>query len=610
MIDKPVEVQLQADMLGKMWVVFGPVPATQDSLTIQQRRTTSAIPESVNIGDKSYWGQVVSVPDGRLNLGALFKIGLTEENPPYHVGDRAYLMAEVFCAETTDLLVGTGADWWMKWWIDGLPVFDTLAGGNQSREFSCFDHAFKLHLEPGEHQVCVEVRSGSTGWMLASTADPRYLAQLEEVCRASEAAHLAEEQKREAFLRQAKNASRMKLVVFGSSVAYGAGADNFLGWANQLGQILESRNWTFVNQSVGGDTTEKLMARFEDDLLSQHPNIVILALSLANEGLLANPPAVYEQYVRNMRKLIQMCRSHGIIPVVSNCYPNNGYGGEHLAYVRAFNAELNRWPVASIDLMGTVDNGWGRWPEGYFQDAGHPNSRGHFEMLHASAPSLFDNLIDPLYSLPSPLPLWARTTDRTKESGPLLEHRPENPLRALTCVYAVVLEVNTHSSSVVFSAIGDCSIGLDQAGTFVCTLPGGQVLNTGVRMKVHRPYQVGITYSAVRQRITCFIDGVEVAQASGTIIPNSFTLGGGLDVGAPAARYKDYVIYRSCLDAASLASLASGRWLRSSLHLLAPLDDTAWQIGIPVANYAQTGERLIPRGDAKPFPQQAVNLEG
>ena len=331
MIDKPVEIQLQADMLGKMWVVFGPVPATQDSLTIQQRRTTSAIPESVNIGDKSYWGQVVSVPDGRLNLGALFKIGLTEENPPYHVGDRAYLMAEVFCAETTDLLVGTGADWWMKWWIDGLPVFDTLAGGNQSREFSCFDHAFKLHLEPGEHQVCVEVRSGSTGWMLASTADPRYLAQLEEVCRASEAAHLAEEQKREAFLRQAKNASRMKLVVFGSSVAYGAGADNFLGWANQLGQILESRNWTFVNQSVGGDTTEKLMARFEDDLLSQHPNIVILALSLANEGLLANPPAVYEQYVRNMRKLIQMCRSHGIIPVGSNCYPNNGSGGEQLA---------------------------------------------------------------------------------------------------------------------------------------------------------------------------------------------------------------------------------------------------------------------------------------
>ena len=603
MIEETREARSQTGMLGKRWTVFGPVPAMSESLDPQQTQTTSAVPESIAIGGRSYCGRVVSLPEGRLDLGALFQIGIAGGNSPYHVGDRAYLMAEVSCTEATDLLVGTGADWWMTWWIDGQPVFDTLAGGNQSRVFSCFDHAFKLHLEPGEHRVCVEVRSGSTGWMFASTADPCCLSQLEEAYRACQAAQQAEEQKREALLKQAESASHMKLVVFGSSVACGAGAENMFGWANQLGRALESRNWTFVNQSVGGDTTEKLMARFENDLLSQHPHIVIIALSLANEGLIVNPSAVYQRYVRNMRKLIQMCRNHGIVPVVSNVYPNNGYGGEHLSYVRAFNAELNRWPVASIDLMGTVDNGEGRWQEGCYQDAGHPNDRGHFEMSHAASPALFDNLIDHLYSLPTPLPLWARTKDRTEENAPLLDHRPEHPLRSFTCVYTVRLESALRTPSAIFSTMGDCAIGLDKEGTVVCSLPDGRVLRSGVVMKMHRPYQVGVTYSVVRRLITCFIDGTEVSQASVDLTPTVFTLGGGPSVGAPATSYKDYLIYRSCLDAASLSTLASGRWLRSSLHLLAPLDDTVWKNGIPVANCAQTGEQLIPRGDAKPFAQ-------
>ncbi len=67
------------------------------------------------------------------------------------------------------ITVFAGADYWMQWWVDGLPVFDTLEGGNRSGVLERA-HSFPLTLAAGKHVLAVRIISGSGGWSFASEA--------------------------------------------------------------------------------------------------------------------------------------------------------------------------------------------------------------------------------------------------------------------------------------------------------------------------------------------------------------------------------------------------------------------------------------------------------
>ncbi|MDP7692779.1 MAG: hypothetical protein QGG89_13175, partial [Vicinamibacterales bacterium] len=56
------------------------------------------------------------------------------------------------------------------------------------------------------------------------------------------------------------------------------------------------------------------------------------------------------------------------------------------------NLLVNSWDVPSVNLLGAIDDGAGRWAQGFVADPSHPNSAGHTEMAHAFVPSLFDAL--------------------------------------------------------------------------------------------------------------------------------------------------------------------------------------------------------------------------
>ena len=112
-----------------------------------------------------------------------------------------------------------------------------------------------------------------------------------------------------------------KILVFGSSVAYGYGSPTFNGWARRLAAALAPRGYTMVNKSIGGNKTTDLIGRFYADVVPENPGIVILGLSLANEGLLGiYKEAVYTQYITNMRRLVAMCREMGYKVIVTGVY--------------------------------------------------------------------------------------------------------------------------------------------------------------------------------------------------------------------------------------------------------------------------------------------------
>lgn len=55
---------------------------------------------------------------------------------------------------------------------------------------------------------------------------------------------------------------------------------------------------------------------------------------------------------------------------------------------------IHELDAPSVNLLGAVDDGGGRWAPGYRFDDLHPNDAGHEEMLYTIVPSLLDALYD------------------------------------------------------------------------------------------------------------------------------------------------------------------------------------------------------------------------
>ena len=83
----------------------------------------------------------------------------------------------------------------------------------------------------------------------------------------------------------------LKIVVIGSSVARGHKAWLLNGWVTQLGQTLQQTyGHQLVNVAEVGANVNRAIARFTSVVTPEQPDIVIIALSLGNEGLASCPP--------------------------------------------------------------------------------------------------------------------------------------------------------------------------------------------------------------------------------------------------------------------------------------------------------------------------------
>ncbi|RZK15867.1 MAG: hypothetical protein EOO56_21865, partial [Hymenobacter sp.] len=191
----------------------------------------------------------------------------------------------------------------------------------------------------------------------------------------------------------------LKIVYMGSSVPYGQGATNLHGYTAIYGDLLAQRStaglgqpWVTANISIPGNSTVDVLNRFSSDLLPQRGKYVVFAVSLGNEGIITGGQTAYNQFRTNLAQLIQQARANGIVPVVTNCYTRNDFGATEYTFTRQMNALLHGWKVPSVNLLGAVDDGTGKWAANYWFDALHPNDLGHAELAHTLVPSLFDAL--------------------------------------------------------------------------------------------------------------------------------------------------------------------------------------------------------------------------
>ncbi|MDZ8189485.1 MAG: DUF1796 family putative cysteine peptidase [Nostoc sp. ChiSLP02] len=191
-----------------------------------------------------------------------------------------------------------------------------------------------------------------------------------------------------------EDSEKLKIVVLGSSVAFGHKAWLFRGWAWLLGQALQEKyGHQVVNVSEAGANVTRTINRFASVVIPEKPDIVIIALSLGNEGLAYCLPherrAVQRRFESGLQQLVKMTRDLGARPILGGVYPHNDYSPEHYWLLKDTHNRMLNWGVTIFDWLAALDNGQGRWKDGISFDPAHPNTVGHRLMYECIDLNLF-----------------------------------------------------------------------------------------------------------------------------------------------------------------------------------------------------------------------------
>jgi lysophospholipase L1-like esterase len=422
------------------------------------------------------------------------------------------------------------------------------------------------------------------------------------------------------------------IAFFGSSVPNGTGDETGQGgYTGRMRTLLEPRRWDVLNRSRGGDNTVTIAPRFEPEgaadpdtryLTTGDPGYAVLALSLGNEGIMQCAPGqtrrctatkdeadgIYEQFATGLWDLVERTRAKGIVPIVTLCYTRSDFSEREYEYTRRMNLLINSWDVPSINLLGAIDDGQGRWARGFVADALHPNSAGHTEMAYAFVPSLFDAL-----AAGKPIPVKPTASGFVRISGGSaapLSFSPDAPMRSFAVSFLVRPDADgtvaavvgqTLDYSVTQTAYGRQRQQIDifnlapngrtrtrvavTGGRLTYTASSGETVSSTVVADDGGWHHVVLSHYAARGETLLFVDGMRAGSVNERLQPERFVLGGAGVATQAAPRqadYQDWMIHRAGLNADEAGALHAGTLLQASLEVYTPLR------GRTVENLAQS----------------------
>ena len=155
------------------------------------------------------------------------------------------------------------------------------------------------------------------------------------------------------------------ILCFGDSLTFGTGATRGMDYPSQLSRMISR---PVLNKGVPGDTTDRSLARLEQDVLSQSPRIVLI--TLGGNDLKNGVPK--DTAFRNLRKITESIQARGALVVIGGIDLPIGGRGFGEGYKKLCN-ETGAILIPNIfdGIMGNVS---------FMSDSIHPNDAGYTKM--------------------------------------------------------------------------------------------------------------------------------------------------------------------------------------------------------------------------------------
>ena len=369
-----------------------------------------------------------------------------------------------------------------------------------------------------------------------------------------------------------------KLTYIGSSGIYGTGATNQRGYAAQYAELLTRRStagrvgpWVTANVGVPGNNTIDVLGRFDRDVLPTGAKYVMVGLVLGNEGIITQGQAAFNQFRTNMVQIINLARADGLVPIVNLGYTRNDYSATQYTFTRQMNLLIHGWNVPSVNLLGGADDGNGRWANGYWADALHPNDIGHAELSYTIVPSMLDAL-----NANKPLPTRRASagitlTKTTGVATKIVRLVPEELVHPFTHAVRFKTAGPGQLVQVLDSAgLSAGTIRVNNNGVLVYNSAKGQTITGTVNVADNRWHKLVLTHYYARGATQLYVDSVREGNVPERLRPTRFDLGG---AAAPArVQFRDLFFYRAGMNQDEIFAMAADSLLKGSLEIYAPLD--------------------------------------
>jgi lysophospholipase L1-like esterase len=369
-----------------------------------------------------------------------------------------------------------------------------------------------------------------------------------------------------------------KLTFIGSSVPYGIGATNNRGYTTLFSELLTRRNqagrggpWVTANVCVPGNNTIDVLGRFEADVLPQNGKYVMISLALGNEGILTGGQPIFNQFRDNLIRIVQLARNNGLIPIVTGGYTRNDFSATQYAFTRQMNLLIYGWNLPSFNLLGAVDDGNGRYTDGYWWDALHPNDLGHAELSYAVVPSLLDAL-NANKALPTRRATNGVTLNKRQgQATDIIRLVPEELVHPFTAAIRFKASAAGQLVEVLDSAgLSAGTVSIDASGVLRYNSAKGQTITGSVTVTDNRWHKLVLTHYYARGATQLYVDSVREGNVAERLRPTRFDFGG---AAAPTrVQYRDLFFYRSGMNQDEVWAMAADSLLKGSLEIYAPLD--------------------------------------
>ena len=179
-------------------------------------------------------------------------------------------------------------------------------------------------------------------------------------------------------------ASQNTVLVLGDSLSAAYGVPSETAWVELLRDRIESQDldWTVVNASISGETTDGGLRRLPGLLEAHDPTIVVIELG-GNDGLRGFPPNVIESNLANM---IEQVRDTGATPLLVGMQIPPNYGQRYTTmFADIFPTLSDRYNTVLVPffLDGIYDQ------DGLMQGDGiHPTEEAQPRLLNNIWPKL------------------------------------------------------------------------------------------------------------------------------------------------------------------------------------------------------------------------------